>query len=156
MEHVLHLKGVGDLLYIKQIQRFLGSLAGTVQGQPVGAGDAFLPENIFVQLAFLRVFGQPWLVFRFRPDGSGSVIDDIFPLIKEPERIVLQAGPVLNSQGRDGGSAKVKRLPAALHPPVQCEGDVGQVHRRIASGQVGPQLPSLNGDRLIAFRAYLA
>ena len=149
VEHVLHLKGVGDLLYIKQIQRFLGSLAGTVQGQPVGAGDAFLPENIFVQLAFLRVFGQPWLVFRFRPDGSGSVIDDIFPLIKEPERIVLQAGPVLNSQGRDGGSAKVKRLPAALHPPVQCEGDVGQVHRRIASGQVGPQLPSLNGDRLI-------
>ena len=149
VEHVLHLEGVGDLLYVKQIQRFLGFLPGTVQGPPVGAGDAVLPEGILVQLAVLRVFGQLWLIFRFRPDGSGSVVNDVFPLIEDLERVVLQAGPVLNGQGRDGVSVKVKLLPAALHPPVQREGDGRQVHRRIADGQVGPQLPSLDDGRLV-------
>ena len=143
--HVLRLEGVGGLAHLEK--RDVRVCAPVIhQGGAVGACNAGLPQGVLVQAALRRVFGKTLLALSFRLDHSAAV-DDVPALIQNLEGVVVQPGPVADGQRGDG--LRVKVIRAAPLPLVQGKGHGGQVLRRIAGGQVGPELPSLDGQGLV-------
>ena len=143
--HVLRLEGVGGLAHLEKGDIRVCALV-IHQGGAAGACNAGLPQGVLVQAALRRVFGERLLVRSFRPDLSAAV-DDVPTLIQNLEGVVVQSGPVADGQRGDG--LRVKVIRAAPLPLVQGKGHGGQVLRRIAGGQVGPELPSLDGQGLV-------
>ena len=144
--HVLRLEGVGGLAHLEKGDVRVCALA-IHQGGAAGACNAGLPQGVLVQAALRRVFGETLLVRSFRPDLSVAAADDVLSLIQNLEGVVVQPGPV--SDGQRGDGIRVKVIRAAPLPLVQGKGHGGQVLRRIAGGQVGPELPSLDGQGLV-------
>ena len=144
--HVLRLEGVGGLAHLEKGDVRVCAPV-THQGGAVGACNAGLPQGVLIQAALRRVFGKTLLVRSFRPDLSVAVTDDVLSLIQNLEGVVVQPGPVADGQRGDG--LRVKVIRAAPLPLVQGKGHGGQVLRRIAGGQVGPELPSLDGQGLV-------
>ena len=143
--HVLRLEGVGGLAHLEK--RDVRVCAPVIhQGGAVGACNAGLPQGVLVQAALRRVFGERLLVRSYRLDLSAAV-DDVLAHVQDLEGVVVQPGPVADGQRGDGICVKVIR--AAPLPLVQGKGHGGQVLRRIAGGQVGPELPSLDGQGLV-------
>ena len=143
--HVLRLEGVGGLAHLEKGDVRVCALV-IHQGGAVGACNAGLPQGVLVQAALRRVFGERLLVLSFRLDRSAAA-DDVLAHVQDLEGVVVQPGPVADGQRGDGICVKVIR--AAPLPLVQGKGHGGQVLRRIAGGQVGPELPSLDGQGLV-------
>ena len=143
--HVLRLEGVGGLAHLEKGDVRVCALV-IHQGGAVGACNAGLPQGVLVQAALRRVFGERLLVRSYRLDLSAAV-DDVLAHVQDLEGVVVQPGPVADGQRGDG--LRVKVIRAAPLPLVQGKGHGGQVLRRIAGGQVGPELPSLDGQGLV-------
>ena len=143
--HVLRLEGVGGLAHLEKGDVRVCALV-IHQGGAAGACNAGLPQGVLVQAALRRVFGERLLVRSYRLDLSAAV-DDVLVHVQDLEGVVVQPGPVADGQRGDG--LRVKVIRAAPLPLVQGKGHGGQVLRRIAGGQVGPELPSLDGQGLV-------